>query len=362
MSELDVKLSRINELLDRHNLDALYLQRVSSFAWVTCGAASYINTATSTGEASALITRTGHYLITNNIEAPHYEREEKLKEQGWDFQVSPWSEPSPAFARLTKGLRVGADVCLPGVTDLSAEVALLRMNLQPEEQARFRQVARLSAEAMDVATRAAQPGMTEYEIAARLAKEAYDRELLPIVDLIATDERIFDFRHPLPTSKKMDRYAMLVLCGRKYGLVASVTRLIHYGPLSDELKKKQAAITQIDASVIAGTRPGATLAEMFAKIQQAYAAAGYPDEWKLHHQGGPAGYEAREFIATPATTAQVAAGQTYAWNPSITGAKIEDTILVTSDGFEVMTEMPGWPVVEVNVGGKLVRRPLILEV
>ena len=362
MNELETKLSRIYELLDRHHLDALYLQRISSFAWITCGAASYINTATSTGEASALITRTARYLITNNIEAPHYEKEETLKEQGWDFQISPWFEASPAFARLTKGLRVGADMCLPGVTDLSGEVAVLRMNLLPEEQERFRQVARLSAQAMEAATRAAQPGMTEYQIAARLAQEAYDRELQPIVNLIATDERIFGFRHPLPTGKKMERYAMLVLCGRKYGLVASVTRLIHYGPLPDELKKKQAAVAEIDANVIAGTRPGATLADMFGKIQQAYAAAGYPEEWRLHHQGGPAGYEPREFIATPATTAPVAIGQAYAWNPSITGTKVEDTVLMTGDGFEVMTEMAGWPVIEVNVGGKLVRRPLILEV
>jgi len=362
MSELDVKLSRIYELLDRHNLDALYLQRISSFAWITCGAASYINTATSTGEASALITRSARYLITNNIEAPHYEKEEHLKEQGWDFQISPWFEPSQALARLTKGLRVGADVCLPGVTDLSSEVAVLRMNLLPEEQERFRKVARLSAEAIEAATRAAQPGMTEYEIAARLAKEAYQRELLPIVNLIATDERIFGFRHPLPASKKMERYAMLVLCGRKYGLVASVTRLIHYGPLPDELKKKQMAVAEIDARVIAGTRPGASLAEMFGKIQQAYAAAGYPDEWRLHHQGGPAGYEPREFVATPATTALVAAGQAFAWNPSITGTKVEDTILVTEEGFEVMTEMAGWPVVEIQTGGRTVRRPLILEV
>jgi len=362
MGELDSKLSCIYELLDRHNLDALYLQRISSFAWATCGAASYINTATSTGEASVLITRDARYLLTNNIEEPHYDKEEKLKAQGWEFQISPWYEPASAFERLTKGLRVGGDVSQPGAIDLSSAVTELRMNLLPEEQDRFCEVARLSAGAMEAAVRAAQPGMTEYEIAAKLAQEAYARELLPIVNLVATDERIFGFRHPLPASKKMNKYAMLVLCGRKYGLVCSVTRLIHYGPLSDELKKKQAAVAQVDANVIAATRPGATLAEMFGEIQAAYAGAGYPDEWQLHHQGGPAAYEPREFIATPSNQARVAVGQAYAWNPSITGAKVEDTVLITDDGFEVMTEMAGWPVIEISAGGRLVRRPLILEV
>ena len=86
MSEFDRKHQVIMSLLDKHNLDALLLQRVSSFAWATCGAASYINTASSTGGAKLLITRKNHHLITNNIEATRLEQEEKLKQQGWDFR------------------------------------------------------------------------------------------------------------------------------------------------------------------------------------------------------------------------------------------------------------------------------------
>ncbi len=362
MTELEIKLSNIRALLEQRHLDALYLARVSSFAWATCGAASYINTAVATGEASLLVTQKEHYLITNNIEAPHYDKEEKLKSQGWQFEVGPWYLASDALERLAKGLKLGADICMPGAADLGNEVAVLRMNLLPEEQARYREVAKLSAQAVEAATRAARPGMSEYEIAANLAKEAYDRELAPIVNLIATDERIFGFRHPLPRSKKMEKYAMVIICGRKYGLVASCTRLIHYGPLSDELKKKQAALVQIDARVNASTQPGLTLGGMFGLIQKAYAAAGYPDEYQLHHQGGPASYEPREFVAKPGLEVQVEIGQAYAWNPSITGCKTEDTVLITPEGFEVMTEMPNWPMTEVTVDGKSYRRPLILEV
>jgi antitoxin VapB len=363
MTEFETKLSTMRLLLDQHHLDALYLARVSSFAWATCGAASYINTAVATGEASLLVTKKTYYLITNNIEAPHYDKEEKLKAQGWEFEVGPWYLGSDALERLSKGMKIGADICMPGAVDLGNEVAVLRMNLLPEEQARYREVARLSAQAVEAATRAARPGMSEYEIAANLAKEAFDRDLVPIVNLIATDERIFGFRHPLPRAgKKMGKYAMVIICGRKYGLVASCTRLIHYGPLSDELKRKQAALVQIDARVNASTRPGLTLGEMFAKIQQAYAAVGYADEYQLHHQGGSAAYEPREFVAKPGLEVKVAAGQAYAWNPSITGCKTEDTVLITPEGFEVMTEMPNWPMTEVTVDGKVYRRPLILEV
>ena len=43
MNELDLKLGRLRALLAERQLDALLLRQVSSFAWATCGAASYVN-------------------------------------------------------------------------------------------------------------------------------------------------------------------------------------------------------------------------------------------------------------------------------------------------------------------------------
>ena len=40
MTEFRRKQERILELLKKHNLHAIILQRNSSFAWATCGAAS----------------------------------------------------------------------------------------------------------------------------------------------------------------------------------------------------------------------------------------------------------------------------------------------------------------------------------
>jgi antitoxin VapB len=215
---------------------------------------------------------------------------------------------------------------------------------------------------MDAAIRAVRPGQSEYEIAARLAEAAERRGLQAIVNLIATDERIYNFRHPIPTAKVMERYAMLVLCGRRYGLVCSITRLVHFGRLPDELRRKVDAVARIDAAFINSTRPGSTLGEIFAKGQAVYAETGYPDEWRLHHQGGPAAYEARETIATPRAANLVEVGQVYAWNPSVTGTKSEDTVLVGEKENEVLTGIPGWPMLSVSAAGKEILRPAILEV
>jgi antitoxin VapB len=343
-------------------LDGLLLQRASSFAWATAGAASYVNTASSQGEATLLVTPNARYLVTNNIEATRLEHEEKLAEQGWTIRVGPWHEPQRALADLTQGLRLGADGPFPGATNLTAEVARLRSRLLPAEGQRMRELGLICAQAMDAAIRAVQPGQTEFEIAGLLAHETQRRGAQAIVNLIATDERIYRFRHPLPTGKVLDRYAMLVLCGRRQGLVCSITRLVHFGPLPADLRRKAEAVAQVDAAFMVATRPGRPLAQVFQEGVAAYEQAGYDGEWRLHHQGGPAGYEAREWLVMPGTGGEVLAGQAYAWNPSITGVKSEDTLLVGDQGNEMVSEIAGWPAVTVEVAGQPVTRPAILEI
>jgi Xaa-Pro aminopeptidase len=362
MTEFETKQDRVRALLARHGLDALLLQRVSSFAWVTCGAASYVNTATTTGAASLLITPERRYVLVDNIEAPRLDQEEGLKAQGWDFQVGPWHEPSAAADRLARGLKLGSDWPFPGAVDLSNEMARCRASLLPEEQERFRHLGQICARAMDAAIRAVRPGQSEQQMAAILAYETQSRGAQPIVNLIATDERIYKFRHPLPADKTLQRYAMLILCGRRHGLVVSVTRLVHFGPLPAEVRRKMEATARVDAAFIAATRPGATLGQVFQRGVEAYGAAGFADEWRLHHQGGPAGYEPREYLGLPGSTDVVSAGQAYAWNPSITGTKSEDSMLVGESGNEVVTVIEGWPMLTVPAAaGQTMERPAILE-
>jgi hypothetical protein len=126
MSEFTLKQDRIMALLAKHRLDALLLQRVSSFAWATCGVASYINTAATNGEAMLLITADGRWLITNNIEAPRLTLDPRIQTQGWNLNITPWHEATAAVANLTRGRALGGDGPYPGAVDLSADVARLR--------------------------------------------------------------------------------------------------------------------------------------------------------------------------------------------------------------------------------------------
>jgi antitoxin VapB len=160
----------------------------------------------------------------------------------------------------------------------------------------------------------------------------------------------------------MEHYAMIVLGGRWRGLVCSVSRLVHFGAPPAEVRRKMASLAQVDAAYISSTRQGNLLGNILQAGLDTYSRQGYPNEWEMHHQGGLAGYEPREVKVTPGLTRPVRAGQVFAWNPTIAGTKMEDSILVGAEGFENLTRTPKLPVIPVVMNGLMVETPDILVV
>jgi antitoxin VapB len=154
---------------------------------------------------------------------------------------------------------------------------------------------------------------------------------------------------------------MLVLCARDQGLIANITRLVHFGKLPEELKKKHQACLQVECALWNASLPGVEIRKPFQAGVREYARQGYRDEWEKHHQGGPCSYEARDYFAGPTERRKIQKNQGIAWNPSITGTKSEDTILVTDMGVELLTPTPNWPMLKVEYCGKTYLRPNILE-
>ena len=126
---------------------------------------------------------------------------------------------------------------------------------------------------------------------------------------------------------------------------------MHFGPLSGELRKKHDAVMKVDATFIAGSQVGADVRGIFQTALNAYASTGFADEWTLHHQGGGTGYATRDFKGTHDSTETVLPMQAYAWNPSITGTKSEDTIIATPDGPEIISLIEDWPMVDISTDG-----------
>ena len=162
------------------------------------------------------------------------------------------------------------------------------------------------------------------------------------------------------TDLVIDRYFMLAACAERGGLLAACTRLASFGKLPPELERRHQAVTAVDVALMSATQPGTTLGAIFARAQEAYAAVGHGEQWRLHHQGGSCGYLPREVVAIPGETTAAMANQAFAWNPSITGTKSEDTILCTDEGPELLAEPTDWPMIDAEWNGVQIPRPAIL--
>lgn len=360
-AEIEEKERRVRELMGRLELDVLVLATTANFAWLTCGGSNYVGVTTEIGSAAAVVASNGKYVVCDNIEAPRI-AEEEIAGQGFEVVSFDWSAGGrdAIIEKIAGGGSIGADVALGGARDIGAAVDRLRWSLTPEEVERYLVLGREVAGCLCEACRETEPGMTEHEIAGLLDGKLFACGIVPAVTLIAADERIERYRHPLPTRKRLERRAMLVVGARRHGLIVSATRIVCFGELSKELRRKHEAVTRVDAGLIARTVPGANVGEAFRRAVEDYAAAGFAGEWRLHHQGGPTGYKGREFRANASTDITVLENQAFAWNPSITGTKSEDTMIATTQGPVIVSEMNNWPMVEVEADGRVLRRPDIL--
>jgi Xaa-Pro aminopeptidase len=362
VKEIREKERRVREFMSETGLDAVLLRRRDNFSWLTDGGYNYVGMGTDLGVASALITQNDKFIISTNIEARRI-AEEEVAGQGFTIRDYPWhrgEDRERLIRELAGSSRCAADDGTPGLAPLPPSFTGLRYSLTDAEVARYRALGAECGEAIANVARAVVPGETEAAIAGRMAKSCFDRGVLPAVILIAADERIEKHRHPIFTNKRVKRCAMVVLCGQKRGLICSVTRLVHFGSLGESLARKHEAATLIDATLIAATRVGAAVGEILRSGIALYEKNGFGDEWKLHHQGGPCGYAPRDYLATPEEKRIVLPNQAFAWNPSITGTKSEDTIIALPNGPLVLSLAEGWPTVEVRIGNRVIQRADIL--
>ena len=363
--ETQTKQRRLAEFLDRHHLDGVLLQQRANFAWITCGRDNHIANNTEAGVAAVLATPTERVCLANNIESPRMEREE-LAKAGVQVVSFPWYDRKKSVAKVTEviaGRKVAADMDPLGIglPPLPNGFVELRWSLTEEEVARYREGSRRAARAMETACRSIEFGDSENEIAGTLDYHLHQSGCTPLVTLVAADERIERFRHPIPTRRTVERYVMLVTCAEYGGLISCLTRFVSFGPVSQELEHKLQLIANIDAAINLSTRPGRMLGDLFQVLQKAYADNGQADQWKLHHQGGPTGYANREAVATPDSTLVARSNQAFAWNPSIVGVKSEDTVLCTDDGVEVLTaHSEEWPTVVGRFNGREMARADVL--
>lgn len=291
--------------------------------WLLCGLGRPVSAGSSpyAVEATEMKARVWY----QDIERSRIEAEERWEELGYEPTPYPWFDPLP-------------------VQPTRPALASCRLELGPEEVERYRANAAAAAHTLVEVIAGLRPELSELEAAGLVAGRLQELGFTTPVVLVGGDARMQVHRHPLPTTALLGRFALLAFTAERQGLYTSMTRIVSFGAPPRDLQLRAQAAAEVDAAVLAAARPGQTLGELFGVAVDAYAAAGFSDEWRLHHQGGLTGYKGREIFATPTCETVLPSTCAVAFNPSVTGGgKSEDTVLVTEDGVEVLTRTPALP-------------------
>jgi Xaa-Pro dipeptidase len=362
-TEIREKERRVREFLQSKGFAGILLKRQANFSWMTGGGLNLVGITTELGATSLLITKNEKYVISNNIEAPRMIHEEGLEAQGFIPKTFPWYEDqeTATVKDLMKGKPLGSDVPFPGAVTAAEEIARMRYSFTAEEVERYRWLGEKASLALEKTLQETQKGEKESEVVGRLCRELWKDRIDPVTLMAAADERVSQFRHPIPSEKSIARYLMVSVNARKWGLIVSLTRFLHFGKVPVELKEKYLANVFIDCVFMAATRPGTPAKQVLQRGEDAYREKGFPEEWKLHHQGGAIGYTGRDYRTTFNTGDVIQVNQAFTWNPSLRGTKSEDTILAGAKGLEMITRPMSYPTLSMTVDGIPFVRPDILE-
>ena len=293
-------LDKLLSWLQTSEYDGVILGRRDNFKWITEENANAVVTNAEVGVAHLLIEKDGSVTVAaDSSDCPRMEAEQNAL--GAKGMLIPWYESFEAHLKDYIGDRTFAsDTGIVGTDNVQSDLINVRMQLSEKERKRYRKIGQECAGIVEGVAMNARPGQTEQEIA----------------DKIRT------------------------------GCIAngiSMTRMVYFVPVPEEIKGRMQKTQKIFAAMQNLMKEGMSYQTYFRKIQELYAKEGCPEEWKMHHQGGPTGYGCREFVVTPVIGGRIRNNQAYAWNPTIVGTKCEETTFLTDNGVEIFTRTKVWP-------------------
>ncbi len=361
-ADVEEKHHRVIAFLDRCGYDALVLSRADSAAWFTSG--GELGRTSLGGDPASValfINRHCRAVLCDNVESARV-FEEELAGLGFQLKERAWHEDAMrTLSDLARNKKLATDAPLPLGTDELARLRPLRYSLTRLERQRMRELGRTLTLAVEATCRNFRPGETEADLAGHLAHRLLREGVVPVDLRVAADDRLARYRRPTFKNVEIERRATISAVGRRHGLCASVTRIVSFGPVPKAVRDAHGLAAMVDATCIYFSRPGETIGGAFRRARRIYEKFDHADEWTLDDQGAIIAYSPNEVTLLPESLLTITPNTALCWSPSVGPARSEDTVVIDSRGYEVVTEAQVWPKMEVVVKGFAISRPGILE-
>ena len=237
----------------------------------------------------------------------------------------------------------------PGSRLLPAEDALaeLRMRKDEQELAQMRRAIAITETALQATAQQIRAGMTEMQVTALLSTEMLQAGAETIAFIIVQGGPDAASPHAVPGDRPIQPGETIIVdCGVTVGGYNSdITRTFSIGPLDEEMEQVYRVVQAANAAGRAAARPGVPAEAVDRAARAVIEEAGY-GEYFIHRTGHGLGLEVHEppYIVA-GNSLLLEPGMTFTVEPGIYlpergGVRIEDDVLVTSDGAESLTTFP----------------------
>jgi Xaa-Pro aminopeptidase len=221
----------------------------------------------------------------------------------------------------------------------------IRMIKEPGEIEILRKAAAITDRCFSHILKTAGPGMTEWELSLEI-EMFYKRNgcRRNSFDTIAASGAGSSMPHYETSMKKKIRKGdvLLIDMGCEYeGYNSDLTRTVFMGSVDPFMRKIYGIVAEAQTRAIAAVKSGAALRDVDRKARGFIERAGYGENFG-HSLGHGFGLEVHEAPALKDTDGKLKSGMTVTIEPGIYvpgrgGVRIEDMVLVTADGREVLT-------------------------
>jgi len=255
----------------------------------------------------------------------------------------------PRQLRLLEFRHVKAGAPEADFPDASEALSALRVCKDPDEVQKMKWAVKVAQDALEATLQFIKVGMTEKEIASELTmqllKHGSESEL-PFPPIVSAGPNSAN-PHASPSDRKIQRGDLLVVDwgATVDGYISDLTRTFAVGDVDDEYKKIHKIVQDANAAGRAAGKPGVPCANVDIAARDVIEKAGY-GKYFTHRTGHGIGMEGHEEPYMRGDNMQLLApGMAYTVEPGIylperNGVRIEDNVVVTKDGVEVLSDMP----------------------
>ena len=245
------------------------------------------------------------------------------------------------FAALVQDAMPSADRQFSAST-----VGALRMRKDADEYAALKASALVDDRAMQAAWAEMRTGMTEREVADVVRAFFKSEGGQAMFTIVGTGSNGAFPHHQTGDTRLREGDAVVMDIGGSYGgFPSDMTRMAFMGTPSEEYLKVHAVVENAVQAALAAAKPGAKAHEVDDAARGVIAAAGY-GEYFVHRTGHGLGIEIHEPPYITASSQEVLEeGMVFSIEPGIYlpgrfGLRLEDIVILRSDGPEILSELP----------------------